>query len=112
MAKTHSGGGRTPTKQSVRTGAPARGVNPAYANQPGQQLYHKEHFTPKAAPMPAGGGVKLGNEVALNVGKGGPGAGRSVHRTGSQGTHGPVNPGSSPLARDILGSFGPERSKP
>jgi hypothetical protein len=38
--------------------------------------------------------VKLGNEVALNVGPGGCGTGRDVHHCGSQGTHGPTNPGS------------------
>jgi hypothetical protein len=37
--------------------------------------------------------VPLGNEVALNVGKGGPGTGRDCHATGSQGVHGSVNPG-------------------
>jgi hypothetical protein len=38
--------------------------------------------------------VKFGNEVALNVGKGGCGTGRDVHTTGSQGVHGATNPGS------------------
>jgi hypothetical protein len=36
----------------------------------------------------------LGNKVARNVAGGGPGAGRDVQRSGSQGTHGSVNPGS------------------
>jgi hypothetical protein len=34
-----------------------------------------------AAPVP------MGNDVALNVGRGGPGAGRKIHRSGSQGRH-------------------------
>lgn len=35
------------------------------------------------------GGVPLGNEVALNVGKGGPGAGRTLYgQCGTQGQHG------------------------
>jgi hypothetical protein len=39
--------------------------------------------------------VKFGNEVALNVGKGGPGTGRDpTMRSGSQGCHGNVNPGN------------------
>jgi hypothetical protein len=52
--------------------------------------------------------VPLGNEVARNVGGGGPGAGRVVMKTGSQSTHGSVNPGRSTPARDILNDFGPD----
>jgi hypothetical protein len=37
--------------------------------------------------------VKFGNEVALNVGGGGPGKGRTVYPSGNQGTQGAVNPG-------------------
>jgi hypothetical protein len=37
--------------------------------------------------------VKFGNEVALNVGKGGPGTGRDVHASGSQQQYG-TNPGN------------------
>src|ERR1700736_5331964 len=40
--------------------------------------------------------VPMGNAVALNVGKGGPGTGRSTLKCGSQGTYGPVNQGSAP----------------
>jgi hypothetical protein len=29
--------------------------------------------------------VRMGNDVATNVGRGGPGAGRKIHRSGSQG---------------------------
>jgi hypothetical protein len=53
------------------------------------------------------GSTKLGNEVALNVGGGGPGAGRTVMRTGSQ--HGlasspaPIGP-----TKDTLAEFGPD----
>jgi hypothetical protein len=35
--------------------------------------------------------VPFGNEVALNVGKGGPGTGRTIHHCGSQDQHGPVS---------------------
>ena len=53
--------------------------------------------------------VPMGNEVALNVGRGGPGAGRVVHRSGSQGLHGPVRGGEAPAQRrDILSEFGPD----
>jgi hypothetical protein len=41
-------------------------------------------------------GVKLGNEVALNVSGGGPGKGREIHRSGSQAMHGAPNRGESP----------------
>jgi len=40
--------------------------------------------------------VPSGNAVALNVGKGGPGAGRVLHgQAGSQSQHGPANQGST-----------------
>jgi hypothetical protein len=73
------------------------------------------HSTDRGKPLPnpatpmyggAMGGVgatRLGNEVALNVGGGGPGTGRTVHATGGQGTHGPVAPGNPTHKR---GSFG------
>jgi hypothetical protein len=34
-----------------------------------------------------------------------------VHRSGSQGQHGPAVSGHSPERRDILSEFGPEKSK-
>jgi hypothetical protein len=46
--------------------------------------------------------VKLGNEIAGNVGKGGPGAGRDVHKSGAQGQHGPVAGTRRPSGRGIL----------
>jgi hypothetical protein len=51
--------------------------------------------------------VELGNNKALKAK--GVGQDRDVHRSGSQGTHGPVNPGNpaSVTPRDILDSFGP-----
>jgi hypothetical protein len=106
-SRTHSGGGRTPTMQRPRTGRAAEGINPQHAAQIGRSMTIKDQ---RAAPVPAGGKVPLGNEVALNVGRGGPGMGRTVHHCGSQGTHGPVASGSSPPARDILSAFGAELS--
>jgi hypothetical protein len=109
MAKSHSGGGRTEVRTPVRTGRAASGVSAGDAARIGRKTH-----TPVPAertPMPAGGSAPLGNQVALNVGRGGPGAGRTVLRTGSQGTHGPVNAGLSPTRRDILSEFGPERSR-
>jgi hypothetical protein len=53
----------------------------------------------------------LGNKVARNVGRGGPGAGRVIHPSGSQGLHGPVAGSPKPGGRDILGAFGPESKR-
>jgi hypothetical protein len=47
-----------------------------------------------------------GNEVALNVGKGGPGTGRTTHHCGSQSTHGPVAGSPRPPARGIINNEG------
>jgi hypothetical protein len=55
-------------------------------------------------------GPGLGNAVSLNVGKGGPGAGRTIYRAGTQ----MDTPKPTPMSpgRDILNSFGPDfRSK-
>jgi len=46
--------------------------------------------------------VKYGNEVALNVGGGGPGIGRTVMPRGQQAHHGPANPGNAPSKADVL----------
>jgi hypothetical protein len=44
--------------------------------------------------------------------KAGPGAMRTIYKSGSQGTHGPVNPGiPKPAPKDILSMYGPEKSK-
>jgi hypothetical protein len=61
-------------------------------NRPGGTGYHGERLhSPERNFQP----VKFGNEVALNVGKGGCGTGRTLYgQAGSQGTHGGVNPGT------------------
>jgi hypothetical protein len=59
-------------------------------------------------PVGGPGGVPLGNTLTNNVGAGGPGTGRTVQHCGTQGQHGPVNPGKSTPARDILSGFGPD----
>lgn len=79
MAKAKSGGGISSNKV-----VHSRGVVPG---GPAQRL------TPKAAPSVGAARVTtstppLGNALAKNVGKGGPGADRTVHSTGSQGQHG------------------------
>jgi len=73
------------------------------SNYRGDALHSGRSFQP----------VKFGNEVALNVGKGGCGTGRTIYKTGSQGMEGTTNPGNPrPQGRDILSSFGPDSSRP
>src|SRR5262245_50244041 len=99
----------------VRTGAPAQGVNPGYAGQLGGALGNRamDRPAPRAAePMHTAAPYKsaLGNEVALNVGRGGCGAGRTVHASGSQAQHGAATAAVSKpsLPADILSHYGPE----
>jgi len=97
--KAKSGGGIQSNKLvnvGVKSGPPRTNiVSPASASQLGQSVAFKRD------PLPIGTGaqVPLGNQLATNVGKGGPGAGRDVHRCGSQGTHGPVAQGESPRSQ-------------
>jgi len=60
--------------------------------------------------MPVGGpgGVMLGNEAALNVGKGGPGTGRTLFgQCGTQSQYGSPAGKPAPQGKDILNEFGP-----
>jgi hypothetical protein len=121
MTRDSGGGGygsRPHVEKSVKTGTGSRSARPAGVAQigtswgnhqtthggsstdyRGERLHNDRNFQP----------VKFGNEVALNVGKGGCGTGRTIHSTGSQSTHGSANPGSPrPAGRDILGAFGPD----
>lgn len=100
------GGGiasRVNVQPSVRTGTGSRGTHPGGVAQLGQHVgdkathgnskgtgYRGEPLHNNRSFQP----VKVGNEVALNVGKGGCGTGRTVYKTGSQGTQGSVNPGA------------------
>jgi hypothetical protein len=65
-------------------------------------------------PLDIGGGynsgVPFGNTLSTNVGKGGPGTGRDpAMRSGSQGCHGPVNPGNpTPVKKTQIEDFGPD----
>jgi hypothetical protein len=98
-----SGGGIGMNKNvqpSVRTGSGSRGTRPSGVASLGQA--YGSHITnksdtgyrgPKFHDDKSFQPVKFGNEVALNVGKGGPGTGREVMACGSQGTHGATNPG-------------------
>ena len=111
MARGSGGGGyhsRQHVEKSVRTGTGSKGTRPAGTAQigimygdhstahggapsgyTGERLHNDRNFQP----------VKFGNEVALNVGKGGCGTGRTIHATGSQGTHGQPAAGNPPPNR-------------
>jgi hypothetical protein len=95
-------GSRQHVEKPVRTGTGSRSARPGGVGQIGQMqgshvtshvdtnyrgepLHNDRSFQP----------VKFGNEVALNVGKGGCGTGRTLYgQAGSQGTHGATNPGN------------------
>jgi hypothetical protein len=99
------GGGiasRVNVQASVRTGSGSYGTRPSGAAGIGQS--YGSHITnksdtgyrgPKFHDDKSFQPVKFGNEVALNVGKGGCGTGRTLYgQAGSQGTHGATNPGN------------------
>ena len=112
MAMRGSGGGgyhsRQHVEKSVRTGSGSKSTRPAGVAQigyiVGDKATHERGSTgyrgeklhsPERNFQP----VKFGNEVSLNVGKGGPGTGRDVHACGSQGVHGSTNSGNPPPNR-------------
>lgn len=103
------------TRVTPRDGAPAREMRPKGVSQIGSsrgnhatnhgKLLHKDVEPVRGKRMDS---VPLGNEVARNVGKGGPGTGRTVFASGSQGQHGAPEGRGAVAGRDILSSFGPE----
>jgi hypothetical protein len=112
-------GSRVVTERPVRTGSGSRGTNPGGVGQLGQK--QGDHITRggssgyRGDPLHTGRSfqpVPFGNEVALNVGKGGCGTGRTLYgQAGSQGLHGGTNPGNPrPQQGDILSNYGPESS--
>ena len=109
MAKLTGGGiqGNKNVNVRVRTGTGSKGSSPGAADQLGQSTAFKKE---QVDAGPGYNPTKYGNEVALNS-KSAPGQGRTIHGCGSQGTWGPVNPSNSAPAKDILSSFGPEKSK-
>src|SRR5262245_7880370 len=116
MAMKGSGGGgygsRPHVEKPVKTGTGSRGTRPAGVGQigaaqgdhstahggaptgyKGERLHNDKSFQP----------TKFGNEVALNVGKGGCGTGRTLYgQAGSQGQHGDVAGSPRPAGRGIL----------
>ena len=122
MANKLSGGGITSNKlvhPNVKTGPASsnkmdpRGVS-QYGYSPGSTLDRSGSFTTKNSALPVNAGtlvqVPSGNQVALNVGQGGPGTGRTVYRTGTQQMHGPAAGPAPVQGRDIFGGFPPEVS--
>jgi hypothetical protein len=121
--KGHRPGGGIASKQNVevrvRTGSGSHSSNPGYIAQLGNKVGN--HTTDRGT-TPYTGEIfhnadknyqptPFGNEVALNVRGGGPGAGRKIYASGSQGTQGQPARGNPEPARDILSSFGPESSR-
>jgi hypothetical protein len=71
----------------VRTGAPAKATSPGAADQFGAAQGRAASVRmPEQGPA-FNSGVKLGNEVCNDVGKGGHGTGRVTMPSGSQGKH-------------------------
>jgi hypothetical protein len=111
-------GSRQHVETTVRTGTGSRGANPGGVGQLGQK--QGDHVTRggssdyRGDPLHSGRSfnpVKFGNEIATNVGKGGPGTGRNLYgQSGSQGCHGQPasgNPRPTP-DRHIISSYGPD----
>src|SRR5262249_31170706 len=109
-------------RPNVKTGTGSRGTSPGGVGQIGQsqgshitrgeessyrgeRLHNDRNFQP----------TKFGNEVALNVGKGGCGTGSTLYgQAGSQGTHDATNPGNPrPVSsRHVIESYGPDYRRP
>jgi hypothetical protein len=124
--KGHRPGGGIASKQHVqtpvRTGSGSHSTRPAGVAQIGTMYgdratnradstgYTGERLHSPARDFQPG---KFGNEVALNVGKGGPGKGRTLYgQSGQQGMHGSPAPGNPPAqGRDTLSEFGPDYRK-
>jgi hypothetical protein len=88
-------GSKVVRREGTRDGSPGIGVGPGWTSQLGSAIGN--HSTEQGRNLkyqgeamrlprgPAGSQQPLGNELAKNVGKGGPGVGREVMRCGSQG---------------------------
>jgi hypothetical protein len=122
MARGSGGGGyhsRPHVEKPIKTGTGSRSARPAGVAQIGQS--QGDHITNKSDTGYRGEKlhndrtfqpVPFGNQVALNVKGGGPGTGREVMASGSQGCHGTPAQGNPPAqGKDILGAFGPESKR-
>jgi len=82
-------------------------INPASADQMGQAVaFRKEPLVMGTAAQ-----VPLGNRIAGNVGKGGPGTGRTLYGQGGTQSRTPAPAPVGPT-RDTMAEFGPEISGP
>jgi hypothetical protein len=93
-------------KVPLRTGpASTNKMNPAGVAQLGTRVGTRKAVEPrKSGTAPQ---VPLGNAIAGNVGKGGPGTGRTLYgQSGTQGRQGPVAGHEAPAGRSILGPPG------
>jgi hypothetical protein len=113
-------GSRQHVEKPIHTGTGSRGTNPGGVGQLGQMqgshVTRGEESNYRGDPLHSGRTfqpVPFGNEVALNVGPGGCGTGRTIYKTGSQGTQGtnPGNPRPVP-SRHIIDSYGPDYRRP
>ena len=96
MSKAKSGGGINSNKvvqsRGVVPGKPAKGVSPQSAVRIGMQVITTSGVAKVGGPI----SKPLGNELAKNVGAGGPGARRTVMRAGSQSASPQPQPITSP----------------
>jgi len=116
--KSHRPGGGIKSRVNVsvgqRLGSGSKAINHAGVAQIGQR--QGNHFTEPGRDgrmqsryggvdmYSAGPGfnkVKYGNEVAKNVGGGGPGTGRTIYASGSQCRTGAADPGNTPQAKTL-----------
>ena len=124
-SKNTGAGGRNPgggginsakhVRTPVKTGQPAKGVNPGAVSYLGSKLgNHAEKgrvggqgFAKWNTNSPTNAAQPLGNQIALNVGRGGPGKGYVQHgQSGSQSQHGrPVAGNPTKPRQDIWASF-------
>jgi len=119
MAHKPGGGIRSRVNVSVgnKTGAPRERIRHAGVAQYGQAQgshvtgaeggggdtnYHgvKDHTGKPGTPS------ELGNKVALNIGGGGPGTGRTIYASGSQCRTGAADPGNPPAAKELWPGWG------
>ena len=115
-------GSRQHVEKPIRTGSGSRGTNPGgvgqLGNMQGSHVTRGEESNYRGDPLHSGPSfqpVPFGNQVALNVGKGGPGTGRTLYgQSGSQGCHGqPASGNPRPVSdRHIISSYGPDYSRP